>query len=320
MREQLLRSVQLLTNPLFAGLLATAIVLTAVAFVASHVQRALYDIPLGVSVERVAVTKRAVVASPPASFAKLHLNVAANQSQSVAASTGLSEPQIARTAKISLYVSSVDKAVANVGRVARANAGDVFSSDISNGDAAAAQPSGDMEIRIPADRFDSAMNALMQAGTVRERSTNAQDLTGSITDSDARLRNLRRTEADIRVIMDRSGSVAQVMDAENQLSSVREQIETLESELKDMRSRVAYATIDVDLQAEAKTAPVTPSASSQLVSAWHDAVASLGALTVTLLAVLLWLIVFIPYFAAIAAIAWVISIQMRRGKAVSARR
>lgn len=307
MREQLLRSAQILTNPLIAGVLAMTIVLIVGMFAASRLSRQMYDIPLkGGMLEKVSVTKRVMAAPAP----KLNVNVAA-QNQS-AASPALSQPQIARTAKISLYVSNVDKAAAVVARTARQNDGDVFSSDISNGDGSSAQPSGDMEIRVPADRFDSAMAAVMQAGTVRERSTGAEDLTGSITDSDARLRNLRRTEADIRAIMDRSGSVSQIMDAENQLSQVREQIETLESELKDMRGRVAYATIDIDMQAEATTAPVTPTASSQLVSSWHNAVASLGAVTVSLMAAILWLVAFIPYLLAAAGLGWFIYVQARR--------
>jgi uncharacterized protein DUF4349 len=310
----MLRTVQIFANPVVAFAAATAIVLVACVLAAAHMQRQAYDIPLKGNGRFEETVERVAIAAP-----KLKLNVphSENQAQAVSAATSSSSgssslaPLIARTAKISLYVTNVDKAAAAIASVATRNAGDVFSSDISKGDGSNAQPSGDMEIRIPAERFDVAMNALMQAGTVRERSSSAEDLTGDITDSGAKLRNLRRTEADIRAIMDRSGSVAQIMDAENQLSSVREQIETLESELKDMRERVAYATIDVDMQEQVKTTPVTPTTSSQIVSAWHDAVASLGAFTVSLIATLLWLAVFIPYGAAVVAIVWMLYLQIR---------
>lgn len=308
--SSMLRTARIFANPLVAGVCATAIVIAAAAFASSRLHLDYYgDIPLKGNVEQVAVVKRSPIES---------IHAQSSGTSATTTSSGL-QPLIARTAKISLYVTDVDKAAAVVGRVAARNAGDVFSSDISNGDGAASQPGGNMEIRVPAGRFDAAMEALMQAGTVRERSSSAEDLTGDITDSGAKLRNLRRTEADIRGIMDRSGSVAQIMDAENQLSTVREQIETLESELKDMRGRVAYATIDVDMQEQVKTAPVTPTASSQLTSAWHDAVASLSALTISLVATVLWLVVFIPYFAAIAAIVWLVYAQIRRGKAMSTR-
>jgi Flp pilus assembly protein TadB len=122
---------------------------------------------------------------------------------------------------------------------------------------------------------------------------------------------LRSTEADIRRIMERSGSVSQVMDAELQLSQVREQIETLESQLKDMRTRVAYATIDIDLQAETSTAPVTPTAASQLASAWHTALASLAAFTVGILGFILWIVVFVPYLLAATLLVWLLARKLR---------
>jgi hypothetical protein len=289
-------SVRWVVSPLFYGIVAAVIVVAGGALAASRLtaHNAAYS---AATVEKVSVTKDIYAAGTPAP---------APQSGPALA------PLIARTAKVSLYVGNVDKVASLLGRVARGNGGDVFSSDIANGDGATTQPTGSMELRVPAQRFDATMNAVMRAGTVRERSTSAEDLTGNITDSDARLRNLRNTEADILHIMDRSGSVSQVMSAEMQLSQVREQIETLESQLKDMRTRVAYATIDIDLEAETTTAPVTPTAASQLASAWRSAVASLGAFTIGIVALVMWIIVFVPYAVAAAVLVWLLVRKLRR--------
>ena len=254
------------------------------------------DIPLKGSVqyEHVSVMKR-----PPS---------ATMQTQGTAA---FDEPQIARTGKVDLYVGDVAQSAGVIARLARGNGGDVFSSDIAAGDGDA-QAAGTMEIRVPADRFDAAMNGLVKAGKVRERSTGAQDLTSDLTDGNARLRNLRQTESDIRAIMARSGSVSEVMDAENQLSQVREQIETLEAQIKSMRKQVAYATIDVTLTAEAAGTPVQPTAAAQLGATWWGALASLQQLTVSLLAALLWVVAFAPYLLAAAAFAWFIYLRARK--------
>ena len=293
-----------IAHPIVAASIAAVIVLIVAAFGASHLTMGANTAVVGnPQAEAVSVTKKMVVAAPVA--------------QSVPAGTpapSAAAPLIARTGKVSLYVQNVDKAATALSRVARENGGDVFSSDIASGDGSVNEPSGQMQIRVPAERFDSALAGVAQTGKVRERSTNAQDMTGDITDSDARLRNLRQTEADIRRIMDRSGNVSQIMDAENQLSQVREQIETLESDLKSMRGRVTYATIDIDLQAEASTAPVQPTFASQLVSAWHGATASLAQLTVGILALGLWLIAFSPYLIAAAAVAWVTYTQLRKSR------
>ncbi len=300
-------------NPLVYAVAAMVIVLFAGSLAASHLT---VRNPNAVSsmVEKVAITEDRYA---PAPQPMLKLNVPRSESAaSQGTMTGTPSnaalaPLIARTAKVSLYVGNVDKAAALLANIARGNDGDVFSSDISNGDGSTTQPNGTMQVRVPAQRFDATMSAIARAGTVRERSTGAEDLTGDITDSDARLRNLRSTEADIRRIMARSGSVSQVMDAEMQLSQVREQIETLESDLKGMRTRVAYATIDVDLQAETTSAPVTPTAASEVASTWHSALAALGAFTFGIIALVLWIAVFVPYLAAVALILWLLARKLR---------
>jgi hypothetical protein len=291
---------RIIAHPVVAASIAVVVILIAAALGASHVTVTANGIPLSENVEHVVVKKMEIAQAPARAYVP-----------APAPAPGAA-PQIARTGKISMYVQNVDKAAAALSLLARANGGDVFSSDIASGDGSVSEPSGQMEIRVPAERFDAALDGVARTGNVRERSTNAQDLTGDITDSDARLRNLRQTEADIRHIMDRSGSVSQIMDAENQLSQVREQIETLESDLKSMRGRVAYATIEIDLQAEASAAPVQPTFASQLVSAWHGATAALAQLTVGILALGLWLVAFSPYLLAAAAVAWFVLVQLRK--------
>jgi Domain of unknown function (DUF4349) len=284
-----------LRNPLINGLIATIIVLVIGVMAATRlpsVQR--QSAASSSQVEHVMVTKPMSLYAPPAPVPR-----------------SASATQIARTGSASLYVTNVDKAVQSLSQIARRQNGDVFSLQLDNGDAQSSNGSAQMQIRVPASRFDSTMSALSSIGTVRNRGVTAEDLTDNITDSDARLRNLQRTEADIRKIMDRSGSVSQVLDAENQLSQVREQIEQLEAELKSMHGRVAYATITIDLKAEMSRVPVQPTAVAQLSSAWHAAVAALSQTTIGLAAVLMWLLVFAPYAAALAGLAALVYMRRR---------
>jgi hypothetical protein len=227
------------------------------------------------------------------------------------ADRSLNAPQIARTGRISLLAADVDNAVSALTQIAREQNGEVFSLQVSNADAAT-KATAEMQLRVPADRFDRTMAAVNRTGKVRERSVNAEDLTADITDSSARLRNLRRTESDIRKIMDRSGNVSQVMDAENQLSQVREQIETLESDLKSMHGRIAYSTIDISVEAEVANAPVEPNASSQLAAAWQSAIHALAQTTVGVIASILWIAVFAPYALLAALIAFLVYAQLRK--------
>jgi|SRR5579883_1236737 len=222
----------------------------------------------------------------------------------------ITAPQIERTGKVSLYVGDVDAAVRRLSQLARRQSGDVFALTVSNEDRRSAA-SAQMDLRVPSAAFDATMDGVAAVGKVRERNVSAQDVTGDITDSAARLRNLQQTERDIRAIMDRSGNVSQVMDAENQLSQVREQIEELESSLASMRGQVAYSTISVDVQAEAAAQPVEPNALAQIANAWRAALHALSQTAIAVAALMVWLLVFLPLAAVAALLVLIVSAQLR---------
>ncbi|MGA8840811.1 MAG: DUF4349 domain-containing protein [Candidatus Aquilonibacter sp.] len=275
-------------------LVSAAIVLVAASLAASHIAPGVQNV--AGEVEKVSISRSIMAARQ----LKVNVPETANASSSARAqAASRAAPQIARVANLTIYVGDVDAALAKIGALAQKEGGDVFSLDVSGG-------TGNVEVRIPAVRFDATMNALARLGTVRERTVNAQDLGADITDSAAKLRNLRRTEGDILRIMDRSGTVGQILDAENQLSSVREQIETLEADLTSMRGRVTYSTITTELDAEPVSAPVRPRALDQLANAWRDDVASLGQFTIGMVAMLMWLVVFMPYALVPAIVVWVL--------------
>lgn len=220
-------------------------------------------------------------------------------------------PQIARSGKLSLFVDDPQKAANAVAGIARRYGGQTLSLELASG-GAGAPPNAQMQIRVPADRYDAAVAAVAATGKVRDRSESAQDLTGDIADSIARLENLQRTESDMRKIMDRSGSVEQILDVENQLSQVREQIQTLESGMKTMRTQVTYSTIDIALQTETGAVVVDAAPASQLAAAWQNAVRALVQTTVALASALVWMAVFAPYALLAAAIGLVVLRRLAR--------
>ena len=297
-----------LTRPVFAVIAAGTIFIAAAAILAQHI--VVTNTPAhDVEVEKVAIAQKIEARVPnPA----LKVNVS-QESHAAAQRAGGSEPQIERAATVSLYVTNVDVALAGLSRLAQRERGDVFQLQAQSAVGAAKAAGASIDIRVPSSRFYDAMNAVTQVGKVRDRQVNAQDLSSDITDSSARLINLRRTEADMRKIMDRSGSVEQILDVENQLSQVREQIETLEADIASMNRRVTYATISVDLAEETSNVAVEPTVAAQLASTWRQAMHALSQMIVALLSTLLWLVVFSPFAIAIAvALGATIAVVRRR--------
>jgi hypothetical protein len=262
----------------------------------------------GTALEGVTMSKRIVAAEPVlASISRV-----GTEQRPADTHRSAWAPQIARTGKLSLFVDDPQKAVSAVAFVAHRYGGEVFSLELASG-GGAGPVSADIEIRVPADRYDAAVNAVAAVGKVRDRSESAEDLTGDIGDSIAKLQNLQRTEADIRKIMDRSGSIEQILDVENQLSQVREQIQTLESDMRTMHEQVTYSTIEVSLQTEANALPVEATPGSQLAAAWQSAVHALVQTTIGIFSVVVWGAVFAPYALLLAGVA--LLIRRRRVRA-----
>ena len=281
-------------NPILLTAAAAIIVVGAFATLAPHLSTRSGPIEAP-QYERMMVAQRSL-AAPPAP------TPAATPAPMGGASAAV---EIARTGTIALLAVNVDTAVSRISELAREAGGNVFGLDAQSAGDGSGSQSATLTIRIEATRFDAMMAQLATLGTVRSRSVRAEDLASSITDSSARLRNLKRTESDMLKIMDRSGRVGEILDVENQLSNVREQIETLQADVASMRGRVAYSTIDIQLNAEAKSAPVEPNALTQLKNTFSAASHSLADTTIALIAAFIWAVVFAPFAIAFGVVLWV---------------
>ena len=67
-------------------------------------------------------------------------------------------------------------------------------------------------------------------------------------DTDARLRNLQRTETRLLELLDQRGSLEDILAVERELARVRGEIESSTSQMKQLRERVSLATCHVTLR------------------------------------------------------------------------
>jgi len=209
--------------------------------------------------------------------------------------------QLIRTANLNIEVTDVSKSLRAATSITEGQLGDVIGLNDETPPSDNAVHTGTMSIRVPQYRFEQTLDALGALGKVKSKSVNAQDVSDQLVDAQARLRNLRRTEADILKIMDRSGNIEQVLNVTQQLGSVREQIEQLDAQIQGMQYQVAYSTINVTF-----TSPVVvnvPTGFALLGEAWNSALGALRDFTVSLLSLALWLLAFSPYIIVLALIA-----------------
>jgi hypothetical protein len=218
------------------------------------------------------------------------------------AETPATRPQLIKKAELSVVVKSIDATTKSVTNIVEKQQGDILGFQNQKPPDSSVRQTASVEIRVPQERLETTLEALAKLGTVENRALTAEDVTEQLVDSEARLRNLRKSEEMVLKIMERSGSVGDVLKASQELSNIRESIERIDAQLKSLRNQVAYSTISLTLEAavSAQQTP-EPSLGLRVQETWGKATHSVGELTLGLFGLGIWLLAYSPYFLLIAA-------------------
>lgn len=237
---------------------------------------------------------KAGVAVPPAAVQENTAAKAAPEANNAPAAT----PQLVKTASMELVVVSVEEGIKQITTTVRQQKGDILSLEDSQ-----ANPTdrhrATLQLRIPQEKLETTIETLSKLGTVQNRSLSSEDVSNQLVDIAARLKNLRKTEAALLEIMNRSGSVADILKVAQEVSNVRQSIEQLDAQLQNLQNQVAYSKVTINLQALATGSSNTPALDLQLRETWQQSTSSLGRVTTGLLKLGLWLLVYSPYLALI---------------------
>jgi len=162
------------------------------------------------------------------------------------------ERKIIRTGYITLEVEDIAGTMGQVAEVADELGGYVVSSYKREVET---KTYGSVTIRVPADRFGEAFDRLRQlAVKVPSESTESRDVTEEYVDLQARLHNLEATETQYLALLERAGTVEEMLKVQQALSDVRGQIEQIEGRITYLERTSDMALIEVSLQETKKLA------------------------------------------------------------------
>lgn len=246
------------------------------------------------------------------SAASLAGGAATSETADTTAQVPRSRPQLIKKAAISLIVDSVDKSVNAVSEIINKQQGDLISLQEQQPTKTNARHTASIQLRVPQNLLQPTLDELAKLGTVQSRNISAEDVGDRLVDIQARLTNLRKTEANLQKIMDRAGSVRDVLSVAQELSQVRQSIEQIDAQLKNLTNQVAYSTITLKLEAAVSSNGTQRALGSQLQDSWNKSTNSFGDFTVGLLKLGIWLMVYSPYFLALAAVGYGFN-RWRRG-------
>ena len=187
------------------------------------------------------------------------------------AATELVGPRVIETAQLSLVARrrGFDQAFARATDVASRFGGYVEDSSTEG----VRSKLGHLTIRVPANEFQPALDALRQVGRVEDQSLSGRDVTSQYVDLQARLRNWEAQERVLLRLMSRATTIGDTLRIQNELSQVQLRVEELKGQLRVLNNQTSLATIDVSMRESGVPVhpPQPPHQASTLVQAWRDA-------------------------------------------------
>lgn len=107
---------------------------------------------------------------------------------------------------------------------------------------------GNIVLRIPNNHFDNMVQYLESIGYISNRSISSEDITEEYVDLQSRLKVMYSKEERLLALLEKSGTLNDVLSVENELATTRGDIESLEGRLKFYDNQVSLATLNVELK------------------------------------------------------------------------
>ncbi len=158
-----------------------------------------------------------------------------------------------------------------------------------------------MNIRVPAVKFDSILEELVDEGIyINYKNVSAEDVTDQFIDVEARLKTKKEVELRYLAILKETKKVADILEVENNLRTIREEIESFEGRMKQLNDQIAYSNINLAMYQtlEFKAKP-SVSFGSQMVESLANGWMNLKGITLNVIAAWPFLIPIVLIFVAI---------------------
>jgi hypothetical protein len=173
------------------------------------------------------------------------------------AAVTVSQADVIRTGSLDLQVGRKGlQAAFNAASQDAARLGGFVASS-TNGSAPSSAPSASLALRVPSTSFLQLVQVVGGLGKIESEALQGTDVTAQVIDVAARITNLQAEQAALRLLIGKAGSIAEILQVEDQLFSVEQQIEELTAQQSSLANQVTYATLNVNV-AVAPLAPVKP--------------------------------------------------------------
>jgi hypothetical protein len=203
----------------------------------------------GIVVQQPPVAPTLTVMLPPATTTTI---AGSTGTSAIGAAGTITERMVIRTANMALVVDDVTSSLNEITNLANSSGGYIVSSDIKENQN---RLYANISFRVDSKKFSETLQALRNlAVDVRSESTSGQDVTEEYVDLDSQLHNLEASEAQLLVLMNKAGTVEEILKVQQQLTSTRGQIEQIKGRMQYLQQSTALSSIYVSLEQSKLTA------------------------------------------------------------------
>jgi len=212
------------------------------------------------------------------------------------------EQMVVENSSLSLLVDSVRDTIDKISALAKASGGYLVSSNLSEPEGAA---TGDITIRVPADRRDAVLFDIRASGLrVVDEHTTGYDVTDQYTDIEASLATLRTTKTKFEGILARATTVQDSLAVQRELMNLQRQIDSYVGQQKYLEGNAKLYRIVVSLSTDELSLPFAPDEPWRPQAVFRTAVRSLLISLRGLASALIWLGVYSPVLLILLLVFW----------------
>ena len=160
--------------------------------------------------------------------------------------SALANRKLIRNANVELEIAGFDDAVQKITAFANEDRGYVATTTSEK--QANGKLKGQVVVKIVPENLDRFLQKVRGLGELKNQTLGTEDVTKAYFDTDSRLKNARVMEQRlIDMLKTKTGKVSDLLQVEKELGRVREEIETMQGELKYWDSQVQFATVTISL-------------------------------------------------------------------------
>ena len=175
-----------------------------------------------------------------------------------------SERIVIKNASLSIVVPDPSNAMESITDMAESMGGFVVNSNLykTTTSQGLEVPNANITIRVPAEKLDQTLSQIKNLVDdpeidILSEDIFGQDVTSEVTDLESRLRNLEAAETQLLEILEKAIKTEDVITVFRELTSVREEIELIQGQIKYYRDSARLSAVSVFLQAKAALEPIT---------------------------------------------------------------